>query len=309
MNHSKEYNKCNDDDIEHKSRRNVRRYSYEIKKGKLKVDTISIKNKFKKIEKNKFKNIPKNDKLMNFSTILHNDKNNEAIQTGIKEKNDCDNLVRNLYLNNNRFDITNINKKGKENNLKLSSLIPISKKRINKSKNKTIKEKDNLIYIILKKEKKKTSKRKRSVNNDDSKCSKCSRISKHSKSSKKNKKKYNSSQAIIKVKKNCTKNFEDIIKKETKEKNKNKEEIIKNDIKNLEIKKEINEINADIKHNNNNNNKKSIGKEKGIIDINSVRTKNDCNIIKITNKENKKKHMGFPLCCFTINDNNSSDNE
>lgn len=301
MNHLKEYNKCNDDDIKHNSRRNVRRYSYEIKKGKLKVDTISVKKKLKKIDKNKFKNIPKNDKLMNFSTILHNDKNNEDIRTGIKEKNYCENLVRSIYLNNNRFEIANINKKGKENNLKMSSLIPISKKRVNKSKNKTIKEKDNLIYIILKKEKKKTSKRKRSINNiDDSRCSKNTKNSKHSKASKKNIKKYNSSQSILKVKKNYIKNFEDIAKKEKK----NKEEKIKNNIKNLEIKKEINEINADINHNN-----KSIKKEKGIIDIDNVKTKNDCNIIKITNKENRKKHKGFPLCCLTINDNNSSDNE
>ena len=304
MNHLKEYNKCNDDDIKHNSRRNMRRYSYEIKKGKLKVDTISVKNKFKKIDKNKFKNIPKNDKLMNFSTILHNDKNNEDIRTGIKEKNYCENLVRSIYLNNNRFEITNINKKGKESNLKISSLIPISKKRKNKSKNKTIKEKENLINIILKKEKKKASKRKRSVNNnDDSRCSKCSKHSKYSKASKKDAKKYNSSQAILKVKKNCTRNFEDFAKKETKEK-KNKEEKIKNNIKNLEIKKEINEINVDINHNN-----KSIRKEKGIIDINNVKTKNDCSIIKIRNKENRKKHKGFPLCCLTINENNSSDNE
>ena len=294
MNHLKEYNKCNDDDIKHNSRRNMRRYSYEIKKGKLKVDTISVKNKFKKIDKNKFKNIPKNDKLMNFSTILHNDKNNEDIRTGIKEKNYCENLVRSIYLNNNRFEITNINKKGKESNLKISSLIPISKKRKNKSKNKTIKEKENLINIILKKEKKKASKRKRSVN-DDSRCSKCSKHSKYSKVSKKDAKKYNSSQAILKVKKNCTRNFEDFAKKETKEK-KNKEEKIKNNIKNLEIKKEINEINVDINHNN-----KSIRKEKGIIDINNVKTKNDCSIIKIRNKENKKKHKGIPLCCLTIN--------
>ena len=161
---------------------------------------------------------------MNFSTILHNDKNNEDIRTGIKEKNYCENLVRSIYLNNNRFEIANINKKGKENNLKMSSLIPISKKRVNKSKNKTIKEKDNLIYIILKKEKKKTSKRKRSINNiDDSRCSKNTKNSKHSKASKKNIKKYNSSQSILKVKKNYIKNFEDIAKKEKK----NKEEKIK----------------------------------------------------------------------------------
>ena len=38
-----------------------------------------------------------------------------------------------------------------------------------------------------------------------------------------------------------------------------------------------------------------------------VKNKND--IVKNENKKKKKKYKGFPFCCFTINDDNSFDDD
>ena len=37
--------------------------------------------------------------------------------------------------------------------------------------------------------------------------------------------------------------------------------------------------------------------------------KNRNNIVKNENKEKKKKYKGFPFCCFTINEDNSFDDD
>ena len=52
-------------------------------------------------------------------------------------------------------------------------------------------------------------------------------------------------------------------------------------------------------------------KDKVIVDINHVETKSKNEIVKYTNKDKekgKKRHRGFPLCCFIIKDD-SSDKE
>ena len=280
-------------------------------KSKLKTDSNSIKNKLRQIDKNKFKNIPKNESLMNFSTILFNNKNNDENRNSYKDKNDCPKMVSSIFINNNRF---NLKRKTKDNNnLKISSLIPISKKRTNKSKHKTIKEKEGVILNILKKDKKKVSKRKHSYNANDSKLSK---NSKHTKITKKNREKYNSSHALIKVRKISNNNLVDILRngiKEKKRKDKDKEKNSDNDDnnKNNDIKKNVenkNENNVSEKKKNNQK-KENTNKESPIIDINNAKTKNETEILKYTQKEKKKKYKKFPLCCLSINDDNSSDND
>ena len=322
-------------DLEHlPNRKMTRRYSYEIKKNKNKIteesDHSNLKNKFKKIDKNKFKNIPKNEKLMNLSTIVHNNKDNEEIS---KDKKYCYNILNNIILNDSRFaNATNIKKRSKENNLKISSLIPISKKRFHKSKQKTINEKENIAFNILKKdikkEIKKHSKRRVSLNDKKSvgsKISKHSKHSKHSKSSKKNQeKKFNSSHQILKVKTkkrpsshnlgefNEMENIKHILKDEVKskkipQKEENKKDEENNNINKKEERKENEE--KENKINEKNNKKENINKEKTMVDINNVKTKNEYEIIKYSNKETKKKYKGFPFCCLTIKDDNSSDND
>ena len=314
MNHINKFNKSNYIDVQPSLIRKIdRRHSFDMNKNKnkLKTDSNSIKNKLRQIDKNKFKNIPKNESLMNFSTILFNNKNNDENRNSYKDKNDCPKMVSSIFINNNRF---NLKRKTKDNNnLKISSLIPISKKRINKSKHKTIKEKEGVVLNILKKDKKKVSKRKHSYNANDSKLSK---NSKHTKITKKNREKYNSSHALIKVRKISNNNLVDILRngiKEKKRKDKDKEKNSDNDDnnKNNDIKKNVenkNENNVSEKKKNNQK-KENTNKESPIIDINNAKTKNETEILKYTQKEKKKKYKKFPLCCLSINDDNSSDND
>ena len=51
-----------------------------------------------------------------------------------------------------------------------------------------------------------------------------------------------------------------------------------------------------------------INKDNEIIDLNNA-TKNENEIEKNIKKTKKKKYKGFPFCCLTINDDNSSDDE
>ena len=314
MNHINKFNKSNYIDVQPSLIRKIdRRHSFDMNKNKnkLKTDSNSIKNKLRQIDKNKFKNIPKNESLMNFSTILFNNKNNDENRNSYKDKNDCPKMVSSIFINNNRFDLKRKTKDN--NNLKISSLIPISKKRINKSKHKTIKEKEGVILNILKKDKKKVSKRKHSYNANDSKLSK---NSKHTKITKKNREKYNSSHALIKVRKISNNNLVDILRngiKEKKRKDKDKEKNSDNDDnnKNNDIKKNVenkNENNVSEKKKNNQK-KENTNKESPIIDINNAKTKNETEILKYTQKDKKKKYKKFPLCCLSINDDNSSDND
>ena len=320
-------------DLEHlPNRKMTRRYSYEIKKNKNKIteesDHSNLKNKFKKIDKNKFKNIPKNEKLMNLSTIVHNNKDNEEIS---KDKKYCYNILNNIILNDSRFaNATNIKKRSKENNLKISSLIPISKKRFHKSKQKTINEKENIAFNILKKdikkEIKKHSKRRVSLNDKKSVGSKISKHSKHSKSSKKKQEiKFNSSHQILKVKTkkrpsshniaefNELENIKHILKDEEKSKKvPQKEENKKKDEENNNINKKEKENLNEEKENKikeKNDKKENLNKEKTMVEINNVKTKNEYEIVKYSDKEKKKKYKGFPFCCLTIKDDNSSDND
>ena len=316
MNHINKFNKSNYIDVQPSLIRKIdRRHSFDMNKNKnkLKTDSNSIKNKLRQIDKNKFKNIPKNESLMNFSTILFNNKNNDENRNSYKDKNDCPKMVSSIFINNNRF---NLKRKTKDNNnLKISSLIPISKKRTNKSKHKTIKEKEGVILNILKKDKKKVSKRKHSYNANDSKLSK---NSKHTKITKKNREKYNSSHALIKVRKISNNNLVDILRngikeKKRKDKDKDEEKNSNNDDnnENNDIKKNVenkNENNVSEKKKNNQK-KENTNKESPIIDINNAKTKNETEILKYTQKEKKKKYKKFPLCCLSINDDNSSDND
>ena len=314
MNHINKFNKSNYIDVQPSLIRKIdRRHSFDMNKNKnkLKTDSNSIKNKLRQIDKNKFKNIPKNESLMNFSTILFNNKNNDENRNSYKDKNDCPKMVSSIFINNNRF---NLKRKTKDNNnLKISSLIPISKKRTNKSKHKKIKEKEGVILNILKKDKKKVSKRKHSYNANDSKLSK---NSKHTKITKKNREKYNSSHALIKVRKISNNNLVDILRngiKEKKRKDKDEEKNSGNDDnnENNDIKKNVenkNENNVSEKKKNNQK-KENTNKESPIIDINNAKTKNETEIVKYTQKEKKKKYKKFPLCCLSINDDNSSDND
>ena len=312
------------------NRKMNRRYSYEIKKDKNKIteesDHSHLKNKFKKIDKNKFKNIPKNEKLMNFSTIVHNNKDNEEIKNSYKDKKYCYNILNNIILNDSRFaNETNIKKSSKGNNLKISSLIPFSKKRFHKPKQKTINEKENIVFNILKKDIKNHSKRRVSLNDKKSVGSKISKHSKHSKSSKKKQElKFNSSHQILKVKTkkkpsshkvsefNEMENIKHILKDEEKSKKiQQKEENKKKDEEsnNINKKEKEREKNEENKINEKNDKKKNISKAKTMVDINNVKTKNEYEIVKYSDKEKKKKYKGFPFCCLTIKDDNSSDND
>ena len=331
MNNSKYFTKSKCVDLSNfKQRKMNRRRSYDIKKKELLEETKNtLKNKLKKIEKNKFRNIPKNE---NINKRCNKDKN----------YNYYVNILKNIV--DNHFDNTNIRKKT-DNNLKISSLIPKSKKRYNKPKQKTIKESESFFLNN------KRSKKRYSCNIEDkiSKHSKNSN-SKHTKSTKKksSKKKYNSSHEIINVKKlnklsnnNITKfneleNAKHILKDEEKSKikpKKEKKEEIKKQEKEVEKKEEKEEIknkenerdnkeknvNIILKENNintlkiNKNKRGSNDKRKETTYINNVKTKSEYETLKTISikekKEKNKKYRRFPFCCLTINDNNSSDND
>ena len=306
MNIIKENQKSRDVDLYHNKKKKLnRRHSYDLKKRGIIEENSNISySKFKKLTKNKFKNIPKNEQLMNFSTILHNNEN----KNNNMNNNNCLSIINDIFKIDHHLEhTTNIKKKLNENNLKISSLIPISKKRFNKSKQRTANENDNLIINILKKELKKTSKRRKSFLED--KCSKNSKISKHTKNSRSSKKKkpkrYNSSHELITINKDKENNIDkhidniiSILKKDAKTRKLSKNEEGKNEENNIGKKEK------DYKINEKNEN---LNEEKKIIFINNIKTKNEYEIDKSSNKEKRKKHKPFPFCCFTVKDGNSSD--
>ena len=321
---NKKYNKSLYFDNNNSPNLYKKRLSTDFSKEKIEEDNglNSFKYNLKKIDKNIFKNIPKNEKLMNYSTILLN--NNTNLNNPDKRK-----IFYQNVLNQNRAKIensTNIKKKNDDTNIRVSSLIPISKKRFNKSKMKTIKEKENLVYNILKKNYKRNGKFNVSYGSfaDDI-------YSKNSK--KKNENFYNSSHALLKVKKTTKKltGITGIQSAKIIPKVKSKKQLIvlndNNDIENNNIKdKNINKTKNSIKKNNNKRNEDSkIGcidnnkfgnnknynnnEERNAVNIDNVKTKNEYEIENCTTKEKKRKSLGFPFCCLTSKDDNSSENE
>jgi hypothetical protein len=285
----------------------------------------SFKSKLKKIDKELFNNIPKNDKLMNNTTILH-----KRSHHSFKDKQYYQNLLDEIYQNESHFDGTNIKKKINEGNIKISSLIPKSKKMINKSKEKFLKEEENFKEKedILKKNKK-HSRRKGSFNADN-------KLNVHRNMIKRKSKKYNSSHELIKVKKkrgshNLRKlseigKIKDIIKEQQKikkvihKKDEDKDEEDKKEDENEDKNKnnKYKKKGEDLIKNKNGNLKEENNNEKNkfdTIDINNHNTKKDneikstindknnnkCNIIKFSKNENKnkKKRKSFPFCCLT----------
>ena len=281
----------------------------------------SIIHKLRQIEKNKFKNIPKNERLMDFAGH-----NNDKF---IFRRSDKDKTYHKKILNNidqNEFEVRNLTniKKHNDSSLKVSSLIPISKKKRNtQSRMKTIKEKDNLIINILKRTAKK-KRRKYSCNDD--------KISKNSKVSKKKplRQKYNSSHSLIKMKthKKLSNNkltdlnhFTVFLKKEEKTKKHPKKESNKNlsdkkknnnDHVSINVYSNVRESKISGNKTNKNSNKKvnfdlseHNTEKKKQVDVNATETKNECDLININNKNKKKKHRGFPFCCLTVKDSDS----
>ncbi len=324
---NKKYNKSVYFDNNNSPNLYKKRLSTDFNKEKIEEENglNSFKYSLKKIDKNKFKNIPKNEKLMNYSTILLN--NNTNLNNPHKRKSFYENV-----LNRNRVSFensTNIKKKNDDTNIRVSSLIPISKKRFNKSKMKTIKEKENLVYNILKKNYKRSGKLNGSYGcfTDDI----YSKIS----SKKKNENFYNSSHALLKIKKR-TKKLTGITGIESakiipKVKKLSKRQLIvlndNNDIEKNNIKdKKINKTKNNIKKNNNKRNENSKNgsidnnkfgnnknynnnEERNVVNIDNVKTKNEYEIENCTTKEKKRKSLGFPFCCLTSKDDNSSENE
>ena len=316
MNNSKNYNKSIYIDFQQVSKRNInRRHSYDIKNNKIKDGLSTLKNKLKKINKNLFKNIPKNENLINFSSIMHNNENkkNHKKNKDNKDNKHYLNLLNNIYSNDEHFDNTNIKQKLFENNLRLSSLIPVSKKRYSKSKLKTIEDKNNLLFNILKKEEKRHSQKRLSINDDIySKNSKNTKNTKNTKSSKKiYTKKYNSSKDLLKSnnlnKINEIENFKHILKDEVKNKKIHKKKENENEEKSID-KKECNNNICD-KKSNIKEKRESVDKEKEIMEVGNVKTKNEYELLKSKKKEKKIKYKRFPLCCIPIRDDNSSDIE
>ena len=337
-------------------------------KGK---NIVSFKSSLKKIEKDKFKNIPKNEKLMNFP-VLDNNPNNNNNFIFRKPSQRKTSFMNSLSHKINFGDEGNIQKKVNENNHRVSSIIPVSRNRNNCSKMKTIKENDDLVYDMLKKNghcKKKSTKLNVTYFND-----------KFNKNSKKHiDNGYYSSNTLIKMKKkkslyssklteidnhNHTRNISSSMpkspKKEIREINHSNKESNKNikskrsskkkdynirESKTSEHKKDKNNIKerkenefkkdsntksdkcldireskiSNKKHKNINDNKNDKNDKnekneknnelKNGIDINNVKTKTEYDIENCTIKEKKKKYYGFPFCCLTQNDDNSSDNE
>ena len=128
-------------------------YSSKIDEGSSKH---TFKNKLKQLEKDKFSNIPKNENLMNYSTILH-----KKSHENNKDQNYYINLLNNIYQQEQHLDNTNIKKKLNEN-LKISSIIPVSRKMVDQTKEKIKEEKNKDDF--LKKNNRKNSRRRTSFN-------------------------------------------------------------------------------------------------------------------------------------------------
>jgi len=308
-----------------------KKLSVEINKEKNEdgIGINSFKNKLKKIDKNKFKNIPKNEKLMNFSTILNNNEHNiRQFRRTNKEYTHYANLLNSVYQNEFHFEnSTNIKKKLNDSNLKVSSLIPISKKRFNKSKMKTIKEKDNLVSNILRKNGKKNNRRKGSYNEDkNSKNSKLSRkrllmkcYSSHSLLKMKSVKRISNNKLEIDNIKNFLKEEEKvkkIPKKELNDKNNNNDEEDKkhinknennnNHIRDSKLSEKINNINKL----ENNKNEGHNNKNETHINKNENHNKNEKEHInnKIEKNENNNKKFEKKNSC-NINNSNKGENQ
>lgn len=282
-----------------------RKYSYEARKIKKQEEknTNSFKNKLKKVDQNKFKNIPKSS---NCSFIIINNENNKDENN--KEKNQCLNLLNNIFLKEEHLNNTNIKQKLNESNLKISSLIPKSKKR--KTKTKTIKEKESLVSHFLSKNKK--VKRKKSFNFEDN----------NSKSTKKGK--YNSSKLLLNM--NYTKKNSNILLTNMKKIDLIKK-MLNNEMKTKNLKKEEkNSIKKDINNKKNSkkkdekaektektvNNKERTNTKKEVANINNDKNRNVYeikNVSKTEKAQKKKKHKRFPFCCIPINEDSFSDNE
>ena len=247
-----------------------------------KIDEESNKNSFKskliQLDKEKFSNIPKNEKLMNNSTILN--KNNFNYN---KDKNYYTNLLNNIYQNESHFEHTNVKKKLNDSNLRISSLIPISKKMFNQSKGKIIKEED-IIKADDYKKKKRHSKRKGSFNEEEK-----LQISLR----KKKTLKFNSTHMLVKVKKKSCSNIRkfsgidkarDILREEKKVKT-----IIKKVKNDKEEDEKNNNDNYHNVHDKNDNNKKENNKNNIDENDNNKNNIDDNDNISFENKNEDKK--------------------
>ena len=159
MKNVEDYKKSVKLDSQKNSKKNIiRKYSCELLKYKQKEDNgnNSFKNKLKKVDKNKFKNIPRNNNL-DISSLFYNNRsnNNNYRRTKFLSLNVLNNLQ---FKDDHFYNKTNIKpEKYSDNNLKISSLIPISKKN-NKSKLRIIKDKEMYMSTIIKEAKKKFKK-------------------------------------------------------------------------------------------------------------------------------------------------------
>ena len=343
MNNNKEYNKSTYFDCQQSPKfKFSKRLSSDADKEKFKAKAgiNSISNKLRQIDKNKFRNIPKNEGLMDGSSIQRNETNHNRRSN--KDKTYYKSLLSGIYQNElESKNLTNIKKKLNDSNLKVSSLIPIAKKKRSKqSRMKTIKEKENQILNILNKNIRKT-RRKYSCGDE--------KVSKNSKNHKKNEARYNSTNSLVKIKphkKLYNNRYTDlnvirhILREEEKtkimpkkesnknisdKKNKNKDQFstfIYNNNHNIRDSKlsKLSKISGNRSNKNSTkkvnfyvdddkNEKKHhhVNKEENQIDINHAKTKNECDIINISNKAKKKKYRGFPFCCLTVKDGDSSE--
>lgn len=342
MINNKEYNKSTYFDCEQSPKfKFSKRLSSDADKEKFKAKAglNSISNKLRQIEKNKFRNIPKNEGLMDCSSIHRNDTNHNRRSN--KDKTCYKSFLSGICQNElDTKNLTNIKKKLNDSNMKVSSLIPISKKKRSKqSKMKTIKEKENTIINILNK---KIIKCRRKYSCGDDK------VSKNSKNNKKKETKYNSSNSLVKLKahKRLYNNrytdlnvIRHILKEEEKtkivpkkesnkkisdKKNNNKDQFStyicnNNNIRDSKLSK-LSKISGNRSNknstkkvnfylNDDKNEKKHyhVNKEENKVEINHAKTKNECDIINISNKAKKKKCRGFPFCCLTVKDGDSSE--
>ena len=254
--------------------------------GKIEDKADKILLKFKTIDKNKFSKIPKNEKLMNYSIIIQNDNKLKFHY--------FENILNNIYLRGGNIETTNIKKYVNDNNLKTTSLIPVTKK----------------THKLNKKGKK--SKRKGSYESLDNA------------EWKKSHSKFNSSHILGKAK---LKNEKKISHRKYSEADNSKQPIKigeyilnKNDkpnIKNNDNKDNYNKENNDKENNGkenlNNDNKDKDNKDKDNKDKDNEGTKVNTadikkkEIVKLSIKAKKRRYRGFPLCCFIVEEDNSFD--
>lgn len=289
-----------------------------------------FKNKLKQMDKDKFNDEIKNEKFIIRSNLQHK----KTLHPN-RNKNYYMNILDSIYQNESHLDRTNIKLKTNQNNTKNSSLIPFPKKFC---KEKLIKEEDIIKEDV--KKIKKHSKRKRSegdgnqfdrinIKKKTKKYNSSQQILKMKKKSNKSLRKFTEIDKLKDILKD--KKMKSITKKVNENEEKSKDEnkkvkIDKNEGKNgggniYQENKNINEKENKMNDNNSYGNKEiqikkkeynnENNKDKVIFDINHVETKSKNEIVKYTNKDKekgKKRHRGFPLCCFIIKDD-SSDKE